>query len=46
MPNPTVIFHSDDWTAIPFTRLWTGFFCFLKEGGVLGFWESPRSGGS
>jgi len=31
MPNPKVIFHSDDWTAIPFTLIWTGFFVFGKQ---------------
>jgi len=30
MPNPTVIFHSDDWTTIPFTLVWTGFFVFWE----------------
>jgi hypothetical protein len=34
-PNPRVIFHSDDWTAIPFSLLWTGFFVF---------WEAQASG--
>jgi hypothetical protein len=32
MPNPNVIFHSDDWTAIPFSLLWTGFFVFWEFG--------------
>ena len=30
MPNPRIIFHSDDWTAIPFTLIWTGFFVFWE----------------
>jgi hypothetical protein len=30
MPNPRIIFHSDDWTAIPFTLIWTGFFLFWE----------------
>jgi hypothetical protein len=37
MPNPKIIFHSDDWTAIPFTLIWTGFFVFW-EGNALGYW--------
>jgi hypothetical protein len=37
MPNPGVIFHSDDWSAIPFTLIWTGFFVFW-EGNALGVW--------
>jgi hypothetical protein len=37
MPNPRVIFHSDDWYAIPFSLLWGGFFIF-SEGGALGYW--------
>lgn len=37
MPNPKVIFHSDDVKAIPFTVLWTAFFVFL-EAGALGYW--------
>jgi len=46
MPNPRVIFHSDDWTAIPFTLIWTGFFVFW-EADALGIWgRAPRAGGS
>jgi hypothetical protein len=37
MPNPSKIFHSDDWQTIPFSLIWTGFFVFL-EGQALGFW--------
>jgi hypothetical protein len=37
MPNSAVIFHSDDWTAIPFSLLWGGFFIFW-EAGALGYW--------
>jgi hypothetical protein len=36
MPNPKVIFHSDDWAAIPFSLVWTGFFVFW-EAQALGF---------
>jgi len=44
-PNPKVIFHSDDWTMIPFSLMWTAFAVFW-EAGVLGFWEKEsRSGG-
>lgn len=38
MPNPRIIFHSDDWTAIPFSLVWTGFSVFW-EGQALGFWR-------
>ena len=31
MPNPRVIFHSDDWAAIPFTLIWTGVFVSGKQ---------------
>jgi hypothetical protein len=30
MPNPNMIFHSDDWVAIPFSLLWTGFIVFWE----------------
>jgi len=36
-PNPKVIFHSDDWTMIPFSLLWGGFAIFW-EAAVLGIW--------
>jgi hypothetical protein len=39
MPNPRVVFHSDDWAAIPFSLLWTGFFVFW-EGQAFGFWQA------
>lgn len=46
MPNPKVIFHSDDWAAIPFTLLWTGFFVFW-EASALGYWgTASRTGGA
>jgi len=38
MPNPRIIFHSDDWSAIPFTLIWTGFFVFW-EAQALGIWQ-------
>jgi hypothetical protein len=42
MPNPKIIFHSDDWTGIPFSLVWTGFFVFW-EGQALGIWrDNPR----
>jgi hypothetical protein len=37
MPNPNKIFHSEDWTAIPFSLLWGGF-AFFWEAGALGYW--------
>jgi hypothetical protein len=46
MPNPGVIFHSDDWATIPFTLIWTGFFVFW-EATALGLWgRASREGGS
>jgi hypothetical protein len=45
-PNPHVIFHSDDWSAIPFSLFWTGFFIFC-EADALGYVsDSKRGGGS
>jgi hypothetical protein len=47
VPNPRIIFHSDDWTVIPFSLMWTGFMVVFWEAGALGFWgKEPRSGGS
>jgi len=43
MPNPGVIFHSDDWTMIPFSLLWGGFSIFW-EAGALGFWGMGKGG--
>ena len=37
MPNPGIIFHSDDWSSIPFSLLCGGFFIFW-EAGALGYW--------
>ncbi len=37
MPNPSVIFHSADWAAVPFSLLWGGFAIFW-ETSVLGYW--------
>jgi hypothetical protein len=46
MPDRRVIFHSDDWAAIPFSLIWTAFFVFW-EAGALGYWDrSSPSGGS
>jgi hypothetical protein len=36
MPNPTIVFHSDDWYSIPFSLLWGGFAIFW-EAGVSGY---------
>ena len=38
MPDPRVIFHSDDLAMIPFSLVWTGFFVFW-ETQALGFWR-------
>ena len=44
MPNRGVIFHSDDWTMVPFSLLWGGFAIFW-ETGALGYWgKGPRGG--
>jgi hypothetical protein len=37
MPNPGVVFHSDDWYTIPFSLLWGGFAIFW-EASALGYW--------
>lgn len=36
-PNPSIVFHRDDWVAIPFSLLWGGFaiFWFLTASGLL-----------
>jgi hypothetical protein len=39
-PNPSVIFHSEDGFAIPFSLLWGGFAIFW-EAGALGLWGHP-----
>ena len=39
MPNPSVVFHSDDWFMVPFSLLWGGFAIFW-EAGVLGYWQN------
>jgi hypothetical protein len=36
MPNTRVIFHSDDWYAIPFSLMWGGFMTFW-EASALGY---------
>ena len=41
MPNPRAIFHSDDWSSIPFSLLWTGFWVFW-EGHALGWTGTGR----
>ena len=44
MPNPRIIFHTDDWYLIPFSLLWGGFAIFW-EAGALGIWEgAPKTG--
>jgi hypothetical protein len=41
MPNPSVIFHSDDLFTIPLSLLWCGFFIFW-EADALGFWGNAH----
>ena len=36
MPDTATIFHSDDWTAVPFSLLWGGF-AIVWEATVLGY---------
>lgn len=45
MPNPRVIFHSDDWYAIPFSLMW-GAFAIFWETSVLGYWGNRSSVGA
>jgi len=41
-PNPSVIFHQEDWFAIPFSMLWGGFavFWLLSASGLWDLWSS------
>jgi hypothetical protein len=41
MPDPHVIFHSDDWAVIPFSLLWCGFAVYW-EANALGLWQTSR----
>jgi hypothetical protein len=43
-PNAKVVFHSDDWSAIPFSLFWTGFFIFC-EADALGYVSNSKRGG-
>ncbi len=45
MPNPKVIFHSDDWLMVPFSLAWGGFAIFW-ETGALGYWGNGHRNGS
>ena len=46
MPNPRVVFHSDDWAAIPFSLDMDWLFYFLGIRRVSSFWrdKSQRDG--
>jgi hypothetical protein len=44
MPNPKMIFHSDDWYTIPFSLMWGGFTIFW-EAAALGYWGNTSKGG-
>jgi hypothetical protein len=37
-PNPAVVFHKEDWAAIPFSLLWGGFAIFWLLG-ASGIWD-------
>jgi hypothetical protein len=41
-PNPAVIFHKEDWGAIPFSLLWGGFaiFWFIGASGLWNIWQN------
>jgi len=42
MPNPNIIFHSDDWISIPFAVFWTAFTVFWEQGAMN---TNSKSGG-
>jgi len=46
-PNPAVIFHQEDWLAIPFSLLWGGFaiFWLLGASGIWDVWTNRPSRG-
>jgi hypothetical protein len=41
-PNPSVIFHRDDWAIIPFSLMWGGFAIFWLLG-ASGLWDMGQS---
>jgi hypothetical protein len=43
MPSRSIIFHSDDWTIIPFTLVWSGFFVFWEREAVDAWRKFPNS---
>lgn len=45
VPNPRVIFHSEDWYMIPFGLFWGGFTMFW-EAGALGYWGNGSKNGA
>jgi hypothetical protein len=45
-PNPSVIFHSDDWYLIPFSLFWVAFTSFWEWGVSGHFGKQPDSGPS
>jgi hypothetical protein len=43
-PNPSVVFHREDWFVVPFSILWGGFamFWLLTASGMWGMWNRPE----
>ena len=44
IPNPEIIFHSDDWVAIPFSLVWGGFMIFWEAGALGSSANSSKTG--
>lgn len=42
VPNPNIIFHSDDWALVPFSLLWGGF-AIVWEAGALGYFGDTQN---
>jgi hypothetical protein len=46
MPDPNVIFHSDDWTLLPFSLLWCGFTIFWEWEAIAASRRMPNNNGA